>query len=336
MEDSRTDILVSAVLVPERGESRGLEAWIRQAHALLSSRYSDHEIVVIDQGAGADPGTKARILGTVPCVRWLTVGFSQGRGTLLLAGLESAIGDYVVLARPGVDPCEILHDMVEECSLGHDMVVGVADYPKTLGYRAMRRLGDGFLRLLGHRLPKNATPTRCLSRKTVNALLNVDFGRHLIISKLMAMDVSVKGHEYDLTDPRSVPKKTVLMGVGELVGNLIHGSVRPLRLVSVLGVAGSLCSLAFAAYGIAANLVRNDVVEGWTTITFFFSFLVHDPVCSSGFFGRVHGAHLKRGLEQEGFPRGGRGEKLRDGRSGPAQRERVGVRGRRGLERSPL
>lgn len=275
MKDSRTDALVSAVLVPEPRSRPGasLEAWIGDAHALLSSRYSDHEIVVIDRDAGVDPGTKARILGTVPSVRWLTVGFSQGRETLLLAGLENAIGDYVVLARPGVDPCGILHGMVEECSLGHDMVVGVADYPKTLGYRAVRALGDGVLRLLGHGLPRNTTPARCFSRKMVNALLNVDLGRHLILSKLMAMDVSVKGHEYGLADPRAVGRKSVLMGLRELVGALVHGSMRPLRLVSVLGVAGGLFSLAFAAYGIVVNVWRDDVVEGWTTTVFFLSFL---------------------------------------------------------------
>ena len=48
---------------------------------------------------------------------------------------------------------------------------------------------------------------------------------------------------------------------------LVHYSILPLRLVSLLGLLGSGLSLLYSAYVVVIYIFKSDVMPGWTTLS---------------------------------------------------------------------
>ena len=188
-------------------------------------------------------------------------------------GIENAIGDYVVFLRPTVDPIDLIHSMIQDSSYGYDIIIGIADYPKTLSYKIIRKISSQILQTIDYHLPQNATPACCLSRKAINTILRTWQNRRQFFSQLPIFGYSIKSHEYDLLNSSNLKAKTLLSGIRDVLKLMVLNSTRLVRNISAFGVLGSLCSFLFASYSILINLVKDDVVEGWTTIIFFFSVL---------------------------------------------------------------
>ena len=54
---------------------------------------------------------------------------------------------------------------------------------------------------------------------------------------------------------------------------MVFNSTKPLRWISLLGILGSLFAFIFTMYSIVINFLKDDVIEGWTSMVFFSSFL---------------------------------------------------------------
>ena len=129
-------------------------------------------IIIIDQNSKPFPvSVKENILETISSIRWISLSFPVATDVALGAGIENAIGDFVLLLRPNIDPINIIEDMVEESSHGYDVIIGIAEHPRTMGYKIARKLSNKLLHSINYHIPKNATPVRCLSRRAINTVL---------------------------------------------------------------------------------------------------------------------------------------------------------------------
>lgn len=267
----KADILVSAVAVV-RDHAPILPAFVDDLSRVLDREYANFEIILIDNGS-AD-GTEAVVrdlLGHVPCLRYLQLTRPADDETALMAGLDAAIGDYVITLHPDFDPPAELVPMVETCRAGHDLVLGVERQPAKFGviYGTLRR---GFLalsrRLVRLDLVTGSTGYRTISRHGVNALTRVRLRRRYFAVVIADVGLKTATHSYDrISRSGTQPARNLFRAIRMGLSVLVHNSITPLRVASVLGLAGSFLSLLYSLYVIAVYLFKADVMPGWTTLS---------------------------------------------------------------------
>ena len=271
---TKMETFVSIVLILDDIEQNSFEVYLKELQPYLDQRYSDYEIIIIDQNRKVFPlSIKENLLKTISSIRWLSLSFTVDMDVALTAGIENAIGDFVLLMRPNIDPIVIIENMIEESSQGYDVIIGIAQRPRTIGYKIARKLGNKILHSIDYHIPKNATPVRCLSRRAINTVLRTGNLNHQFFIKVANTGYPTKNYNYELLNSDTLQKRTLFSGISQSMHLMIFNSTKPLRWISLLGILGSLSAFVFAVYSIIVNIMKDDVIEGWTSMVFFSSFL---------------------------------------------------------------
>ena len=298
----KIETFVSVVLILDNIVTSTFEEYLKELQLYLDQRYSDYEIMIIDQGSKPFPiSVKENILETISSIRWISLSFPVAMDVALGAGIENAIGDLVLLLRPNIDPIKIIENMIEESSRGYDVIIGIAERPRTMGYKIARTLSNKLLHSINYYIPKNATPVRCLSRRAINTILRTGNLNHQFFIKVANTGYPEKNYNYELLNRDVLKKRTLLSGISQSMQLMIFNSTKPLRWVSLLGILGSLSALIFAIYSIVVNIIKNDVIEGWTSMVFFSSFLFMILFIILAFLGEYIARLLNENSNQKNY-----------------------------------
>ena len=101
----KIETFVSIVLILDHADNDSFEIYLKSLQKYLNQRYSDYEIIIIDQNREHVPAlVQRRLLETISSIRWIKLAFPVEIDAALFAGIESAIGDFVMLLRPTIDP----------------------------------------------------------------------------------------------------------------------------------------------------------------------------------------------------------------------------------------
>ena len=268
---TRADVFVSVVAVL-RSYARFLPAFVAEVHRILEDHYTNFEIVLVENGARDDtPKVVRELLKSHKCVRYVKLSRRMKHETATMAGLDAAIGDFVVTLHPEFDPPGEIPAMVEKARDGAEVVLGVAPFPQPPGvlYRSLRW---GFFKLarwgLRLELIRGSTGYRVLSRTAVNALTRVRQRRRFF--DLIASDIglSTTTHDYRfISRSGKAPRVNLRRAARTAASMAVNHSMAPLRMVSVLGLTGSLLSLGYSLYVVGVYLSKPDVMPGWTTLS---------------------------------------------------------------------
>lgn len=267
----KADLLVSAVAVLGN-HADVVREFVRETTDILDRHYTNYELVLVDDGSvDGTPALIQDLLKSFRCVRCLRLSRPAGDETALIAGLDAAIGDYVVTIHPDFDPPDEIPALVEACRNGADLAIGIERSPRQISllYRWVRA---GFRRvaswLIRFDMQPNATGYRCLSRQAVNQLVKVRLRRRFFAVVAADVGLTTVTHPFERISrsgrrPVYRLRKAIRMGLSVLV----HHSIAPLRLVSVFGLLGSLLSFLYSLYVVAVYLFKRDVMPGWTTLS---------------------------------------------------------------------
>jgi glycosyltransferase involved in cell wall biosynthesis len=167
-----------SIVAPLEGDSPdAVEAFVEETAAVLRGLVTHHEIILIDDGAPDDTVARVRaLLGRHDFVRFLRLSRHFGEETAIAAGLDAAIGDYVAVMLPNMDPPALLPEFFERARGDADIVYGVRLHRKTepVWYRLGARLFYWYINsVVKLDLPKDSTQFRCMSRQVVNALSQI-------------------------------------------------------------------------------------------------------------------------------------------------------------------
>lgn len=268
---SKIDVLVSIVAVV-RDQERILPAFIAETLDVLAAHYTNFEIVLIDNGSSdATEATVRDLLKRHRGIRYLRLTRPTDDETALMAGLDSAIGDFVACVHPDFDPPAALPGMIDRARAGEDLVVGVDQDAKQAGglYRFLRSRFLGLVkRWLDVELPSGTTGCRVLSRHAVNALVQVRQRKRFFM--LVAADLGLTPSPYAyqrISRTGRKPHLSLFTGLRLGVSMLVRSSMMPLRLISVLGLLGSVLSFLYSFYVVGVYLFKKDVLPGWTTLS---------------------------------------------------------------------
>jgi dolichol-phosphate mannosyltransferase len=285
-----------SVVVPLRTDGDLVAGFVDELVDTVRARYQNYEIVLVDDGSTDETSNVVTgILARHECLRYLRLSRAFGNEIAILAGLDTVIGDVVVILRPEEDPVGMLPAFVEKARAVNGIVFGLRTKPLresflyTIGRRMFTRIVRG---LLGIDLPERVTLFMALTRQTLNAVNQIkDKSRAL---RIFSSFVGFSHHflEYEPIERRPAPReKSLRDAAGRAVSLIVTNSTRPLRIVSVLGVLMSLANFFYIGYVFAVYAFKPHVAEGWITtslqqaVMFLFLFLIIAVLCE--YVGRL-------------------------------------------------
>lgn len=264
----RQDIFVS-VIVSAKTVSGDLAAYVKSLSDVLTARYMNYEIIVVDNDYVPEYiASVIRLLDEYPCLRIIRLSRAYKHDIAIMAGLEAAIGDYVVTVDPVIDPIENIPAIIE-ANKKHDIVQGVADASSLQGVRNSfgRRLFYWYnRRYLDIDVPVDATYFLAMSRRAVRSAVST--AQHDIHIRHIAKTIgySYVTHTYRTSnDPAR--HSSLRTGIFEAFSIIGSHSTHPLRVMAWVGLVASILNLVYAAYVVLTALFRGNVAEGWTTMS---------------------------------------------------------------------
>jgi dolichol-phosphate mannosyltransferase len=264
----KTDLFISVIVPVLASSGEALGEFAQKASRILSEAYTHHEIIFIDSGEFPE-ATQAitRQLQHIECLRLIRLSRRFSFDVAVIAGLESCIGDYVVIMNPLSDPPELIPEMVGTAGAGAGLVVGVDESPSRKGWSSagLSSLFHWYVRrYLGADLIPNSTQFRVLSRKAVNAVIGIKgkYRQLRFITSTVGYGTVVKSYT-----PMYRTRPSFVSLASEAADLLIATSSHPLRAVSLIGLGASVVNLVYLFYVLFIYLWKRDVAPGWTTLS---------------------------------------------------------------------
>lgn len=268
---SNKSLFFVSVVLPVTSLSSLNEALIKEIQKELNSVYWDYEIILCVPSIfyKAARNLLDDFMKKIPSIRYLQLAENLSFEGLSACGCENSIGDFVVVFDLLTDPVKIISEGVNVSCTGYDVVIGQSHQQKSFFYRLFRPIAKYFLRLADYNLPSDVTNFRVLSRRAVNSIFISGRSIQSFFMRIQSSGYESKILAYKTTKTRC---KTFKNSINQALRLLIFNSVRPLRFVSVLGFVGSGFACLFALYSLVVQVIKENVVEGWTSTILFVSF----------------------------------------------------------------
>src|ERR1700736_3344811 len=171
-----SDCFVS-VVAPLRNDSAIVADFVAEVMEVLRDNYSNYELVLVDDGSEDDTVIKVTsLLGRYECIRLIRLSRRFGTEIAIASGVDSVIGDFVVVMLPDSDPPRLMPEMVRQARNGQGIVFGVRK--GRAGEPLLMRIATDLFywsagKLFHLRIPKNSTKFLVLSRQAVNAVIQI-------------------------------------------------------------------------------------------------------------------------------------------------------------------
>jgi len=301
-ESRKRETFVSVVVLARNlAADRNLDS-ISTITAFLGARFDDYEVLLIeDQKHCLNHERLAELLQEADSIRMLELAYSVSQEVAMTIGLETAIGDFVVLFDPEQDPVETIDAVVDQGLAGSDVVVGVASNARRgILYRITRPAAESLLRSIGYNLPRNATTLRCLSREAIQASTKGRNYHHRLFMRISQCGLRIDPLVYEIIEPGRA-RKTFADGLKDAMRILVFNSTTPLRMMSFVGFLGSFFAFSFATYSFFSRLLKDNVADGWSSLVVFMSFLFMLLFVMMSFFGEYLGRLLNEQSPHEPF-----------------------------------
>lgn len=270
---NKTECFVSVVL-PIYNQGKLLKKFLSELAPELESHYSHYEILLVDNHSTDNTiEVMDSIIKEVPYIRFLGLNDKCDFEILCAAGLENVIGDIIVLMDIRFDQISIVHTAISETLAGKEIIIGIDPGKKSFAYRVLSRIFHlVFAKLIHYRIPSDATLFRVMSRRALNAVLNRTRYLNHLFSDISQTEYPIETLTYSQVErDDAFSTKTALIGINKLLSILVFNSTALLRMVNLLGIFGSLLGVLISCYSLLIHFVKADVIEGWTTLTFFMS-----------------------------------------------------------------
>jgi dolichol-phosphate mannosyltransferase len=261
--------LFVSVVVPLQDDADIVAGFVRELATVLQGEYRHHEVILVDDGSS--DGTLAALAELLPVLdnlRVIPLSRRFGQEIAIAAGLDSAIGDFVVVMLPDADPPALVPEMVDRARSGVGVVFGLREDRRgdPLLHRTGARLFYALTRARGLPIQRDATHFRVMSREAVNALTRIRTPKRYLRTLSQSVGFGSAAFPYQ---PRTLRGRRRRRPLGDLarlgMDIVVTNTTWPLRAVSTLALAGALVAGAFALYVVAVYFFKDQVAEGWAT-----------------------------------------------------------------------
>ena len=287
--------LVFSVVVPCYNEALGLAEFHRRLSAVMDDIGRTWEVVYVNDGsADATLACMEAMRAVDPHVGLINLSRNFGKEIALTAGLDHACGEAVIVIDADLqDPPEVIPELVAVWDLGIDMVYAqrraregetwLKKFTANQFYRLMQRLG-------GVRLPGNTGDFRLISRRALDALLQLR-EHHRFMKGLFAwVGFPSQAVLYDRAPRHAGSSSWNYWRLWNLAVEGITGfTLLPLKLATYLGLAVAVFALAFGGQLIIRTLLFGNQVPGYPSLMAVVLFLGGVQLMTLGVIGEYLG-----------------------------------------------
>lgn len=294
----RTNPFKLSAVVPCYNEGRHLDAFVNALKKQIEDISINYEILLVNDGSKDNTRDIALSLISQGKVRYLEFSRNFGKEAALMAGIDHADGDAVLLIDSDFQhPLEKLPEMAQLWQAGYDMIYGVIanrqgeSFTKRLGTKLLYRL----LNTSDISIPENAGDFRWLDRKVVHALRDLPERNRFMKGLYAWVGFKSIAIPFELKDRKSGTSTFNLRRLVKLgMAGLTSFSAAPLQLWIGLGATISFLAILYGAYVIFDTVVYGNPVSGWPILTVALMLFSGIQLLSIGILGEYIGAFLQR------------------------------------------
>lgn len=266
-----------SAIIPAYCEAESLALLLPELAHTLAQWPGQHEIIVVNDGSPDDGATsrafQAALAGLPEHLHARLIHLSRnfGKEAALSAGLAAAQGDAVVmLDADGQHPLALIDKMRDHILEGCDMAAAVQTKREQEPWwqRLGKRSYYHFMEESGqvHMMP-NAGDFRMLNRKAVNALLALPERSRFMKGLYAWIGFKTVYLPFEATPRLAGTTKFDFIKLANLaISGILSFSVKPLRMISTLGLGVSLFSLVYGFYIVFDTLFLHKSLPGWPTL----------------------------------------------------------------------
>jgi dolichol-phosphate mannosyltransferase len=270
------------VICPVFREAEGIHAFHNQLASVLdglSDRYECCVIYVLDPSTDETELRLREICSRDPRVSTLVLSRRFGHQAALVAGLEHATGDAVImLDSDGQHPPELIPELLSAYEAGADVVQAVRS-DSTSTHWLKRATSEAFYRMMSRLaaidLQVGSADFRLLSRRVVDVFRHQLPERNPFIRGLTSwVGYTVTYVGFTSRERLAGRSKYSLRSLLEFaITGVTSFSKVPIRAAAVVGMVISALSVFYGIFTIVAYVSQRYVPPGWTSMVAALSFL---------------------------------------------------------------
>ncbi len=259
-----------SVIAPIYNEGPGVDRFVARLAEVLEAASLDYELVLVDDGSTDDSWSRiARQALVDPRVRGLRLSRNFGKEAALLAGLENAAGDAVVIIDSDLQhPPSVIPAMVRRWQEGAQVVEAVKRNRagQSLGNRLGSRLFNRtFTRFTGVDLV-DATDFRLLGRPAVDALRSMPEHSSFFRGTSSWIGFTRATVDIDIDHREGGASRWTVRGLCRLaVNGLTSFTSAPLHMVTLAGFGFAVFSVVLGIQTLV-RWMSGGSVAGFTTV----------------------------------------------------------------------
>ena len=292
-----TDQLVS-IVVPAHNEEGCLDELFHEVDTALQGCGTPYELILVNDGSNDNTAAVIdRLAAQHSTVRGIHLARNFGHQGALLAGLDVARGDAVVTIDADLEqPPSAIPEMIELWKQGYHVVHGVRrDHPETGWFK--RTSSRWFYRVFSFlsRIPiePGMLDFRLFDRRVVDAMAELPEADFFIrgVATWIGFDQARLPYEAGKRNA-GITKYTTRKMFSFALRGITSFSTFPLRLGTYLGLAMTLCSLAYGAFVGLRHFFWENPQPGYASTILLISFLMGVQFLLIGmvgeYVGRIH------------------------------------------------
>lgn len=258
--------LVSVAIISTAGEFQddGIERLARE----LDDNFPFYELIIVQNQIPETTEDRIdRCVAGLRNTRVLIMAEQQEFEVLALTAVDNAIGDYVVLLNIDEDDPGIASTMIRASSNAGDVVVLLRYGSAPMVLKILNAIFYGALRIVtGSTLVPDTSKTVCLPRRFISEF-NLSPNRKMHLKMLSGL----RGHSRVVLDGKARRRAPRMQQIASriffYVEILSSSSTRLLKFMSFLSLLGSMASFSYLLYAVAVWLIKEDVSEGWFSLS---------------------------------------------------------------------
>jgi dolichol-phosphate mannosyltransferase len=260
-----------SIIIPVYNESANIRLVYDELMLVFSRLSYTYEIIFIDDGSTDDSLEFIKEISNSNLnVFFIELSRNFGHQNALKAGLDIAKGDCVISMDCDLQhPPEIVEQLLEKWNEGYDVVYTRRNDDKKLPW-LKRKTSSIFYLLLDKisdlKLEKGTADFRLINRKVLNAFSHLNESELFIRGLIKWAGFRQIAIDYDPRERYAGESKYNLKKMLSFaVMGITSFSVRPLRLIALLGLTLFLFSMILVPYALLSYFI-GYTVSGWTSL----------------------------------------------------------------------
>lgn len=283
-----------SIIIPCYNEEESIEPYLKEMKMVESAMSSQLEFnyLFINDGSKDNTLSQLRLFSQLyPNVHYISFSRNFGKDAALLAGLENATGDFVVVMDVDLqDPPELLPMLYQEIQDGHDVVATrrsdrkgeppIRSFFSTLFYKVINLISET-------EIVNGARDYRMMTRQVVDSIL--ELGEVNRFSKGIFSWVGFDVVYVSFDNKERVAGKTSWNFWGLLnysIDGFINFSEIPLSIATWIGTFSFVISLFAILFIVIRKLLFGDPVSGWASTVSIILFMGGIQLFCMGIIGK--------------------------------------------------